>query len=386
MGLIKKQNRPEEASENTGGKLTANELAQASYCLPSGKKYSIPLILAGAALFFGMAGSAMPFVGALLGVAAIIVRQKAGIAPSRQKAPRATVALAVAGIAFSLLLSFYQPKPGVITVRIDAPEWQESYGAVTVNVKGTTEEGESFRDTFKVTPGSKQVLDDYSVGTYTFSVDAKNLEQGDALFEVTSKDLTCKLENEKDETVEISLAFVPEDGKLTVKFSDGIDQLKHVEAFTVRVEGSLKSGEAFSDSFTLAYGSMKDLSSYQKGDYTFSVEPNSVTVDDTVYSISSKSCSFNKRDDAKVTLDIKVDEQATRELAEQRAAEEEAARAAAEESQAQPQETTVYITNQGSKYHRAGCRYLKSSCIETTLSSALGMGYEPCKVCNPPTQ
>lgn len=44
----------------------------------------------------------------------------------------------------------------------------------------------------------------------------------------------------------------------------------------------------------------------------------------------------------------------------------------------------VYITNTGSKYHRAGCSYLKSSSIETTVDEAQSMGLTPCSRCNPP--
>ncbi len=43
---------------------------------------------------------------------------------------------------------------------------------------------------------------------------------------------------------------------------------------------------------------------------------------------------------------------------------------------------TVHITETGSKYHRAGCRYLKSD-IEVTLEEALARGLTPCGVCNP---
>lgn len=44
---------------------------------------------------------------------------------------------------------------------------------------------------------------------------------------------------------------------------------------------------------------------------------------------------------------------------------------------------TVYITKTGSKYHKSGCRYLKKSCIETTLRAAQAEGYDACSVCNP---
>lgn len=43
--------------------------------------------------------------------------------------------------------------------------------------------------------------------------------------------------------------------------------------------------------------------------------------------------------------------------------------------------TTVYITDTGSKYHRAGCRYLSSSSHSISLSSAKQQGYTACSVC-----
>lgn len=45
----------------------------------------------------------------------------------------------------------------------------------------------------------------------------------------------------------------------------------------------------------------------------------------------------------------------------------------------------VYITDTGSKYHRADCRTLKDSKIEKHLSEVIG-SYQPCGVCKPPTQ
>ena len=46
---------------------------------------------------------------------------------------------------------------------------------------------------------------------------------------------------------------------------------------------------------------------------------------------------------------------------------------------------TVYITKTGSKYHSGGCRYLSRSCIPISLSEAKSDGYDPCSVCDPPT-
>ena len=44
----------------------------------------------------------------------------------------------------------------------------------------------------------------------------------------------------------------------------------------------------------------------------------------------------------------------------------------------------VHITDTGSKYHSAGCRYLHSSDYEVELSQAKAMGLTPCSRCNPP--
>lgn len=45
--------------------------------------------------------------------------------------------------------------------------------------------------------------------------------------------------------------------------------------------------------------------------------------------------------------------------------------------------TTVYVTKTGSKYHREGCQYLRSSAIAIPLSEAK-LRYDPCSRCNPP--
>jgi micrococcal nuclease len=46
-------------------------------------------------------------------------------------------------------------------------------------------------------------------------------------------------------------------------------------------------------------------------------------------------------------------------------------------------ETTVYVTKSGTKYHRAGCKYLAKSMIPMSLKEAKTK-YQPCSVCNPP--
>lgn len=56
-----------------------------------------------------------------------------------------------------------------------------------------------------------------------------------------------------------------------------------------------------------------------------------------------------------------------------------------DETQAETQGATVYVTNTGSKYHNAGCRYLWNSSIAMSLSDAKASGYTACSVCNPPS-
>lgn len=46
-------------------------------------------------------------------------------------------------------------------------------------------------------------------------------------------------------------------------------------------------------------------------------------------------------------------------------------------------ETSYYITDTGTKYHRAGCRYLNASAHAVTCSWAISNGYTACSVCDP---
>jgi micrococcal nuclease len=52
---------------------------------------------------------------------------------------------------------------------------------------------------------------------------------------------------------------------------------------------------------------------------------------------------------------------------------------------AQSVEQTVYVTRTGTKYHRAGCRYLRGGGIPMPLKEAM-QRYSPCSVCNPGTE
>lgn len=48
------------------------------------------------------------------------------------------------------------------------------------------------------------------------------------------------------------------------------------------------------------------------------------------------------------------------------------------------EDTIVYITRTGKKYHTGDCRYLSKSKIPITLKKAIQRGYTPCSVCSPP--
>ncbi|MDD2971833.1 MAG: hypothetical protein PHE02_06860 [Lachnospiraceae bacterium] len=50
-------------------------------------------------------------------------------------------------------------------------------------------------------------------------------------------------------------------------------------------------------------------------------------------------------------------------------------------SHAAPGDTTVYITNTGSKYHTDGCRYLAKSKHAISLQDAINSGYTACSRC-----
>jgi methylphosphotriester-DNA--protein-cysteine methyltransferase len=48
------------------------------------------------------------------------------------------------------------------------------------------------------------------------------------------------------------------------------------------------------------------------------------------------------------------------------------------------QDTVVYITKTGEKYHTGQCSSLKKSRISISLGDAVAKGYGPCQRCKPP--
>gem|GEM_PF-2367181 len=47
-------------------------------------------------------------------------------------------------------------------------------------------------------------------------------------------------------------------------------------------------------------------------------------------------------------------------------------------------ETIVYVTKSGTRYHKEGCAFLKSSKIMISLEQAKKEGLAPCSRCHPP--
>lgn len=45
---------------------------------------------------------------------------------------------------------------------------------------------------------------------------------------------------------------------------------------------------------------------------------------------------------------------------------------------------TVYVTPSGQKYHRADCRMVENVSESLSLTQALKIGFQPCKICHPP--
>ena len=226
-------------------------IANASYCFPSNKGYRLPFVLSVIALMLGFLGQTLPFVGIVVGIASLVLRKASKVPREKLYLPRGTTALAILGILFSLALSMYHPQPGTITVHIDAPDWETSYGAITVEVAGETTQGKHVSDELEITPGEALELSDYSTGTYTFSIDENDLDLDDILFEADSATETCKLELEQDVDVTLSLTLVPQDGTLSLALTCPVECSFAADPVTVSVRGALDDGDIFQDSFEM---------------------------------------------------------------------------------------------------------------------------------------
>lgn len=100
-----------------------------------------------------------------------------------------------------------------------------------------------------------------------------------------------------------------------------------------------------------------------KTTYTNQITQLNTDIENLDNSINQKQSELNK----------KMAEKQARLAAERAAAQKASSNAASGQ--------TVYITNTGSKYHRAGCSYLRKSKIPISLEDAQNSGYSPCSRC-----
>lgn len=384
---------------------TEEDFANAGYLPPEGTSFNAPFRVAVAALAAAFFSRAVPWLGVLLGVAAIALLVASKIPRRYLRYPRATGALGVLAIAVCGFLSVYNPQPGTVNISIDAPSWRQGYGEVLVEVNGTTTAGDEVNETVGVMPGSAVTLDDLETGTYELSIDESCLEHEDELFEPTEPAASLSLGLEDDVEIEFALELIPLNGILSFTV-DAESWDSSYGTIPVTVSGTTEDGEQINETIPATPGTSYTLDDYEAGSYQFTVDQGVLRQGETIFSATSSSEKFTRREDVAVTLEITVDEEATQALAEEKARQEaeEAARKQAEaeaaaraqaeaeaRAQAQAEEKrqrqqdvnaqTVYITRTGEKYHRSGCQYLRKSCIPISLSEAQSLGYEPCSRC-----
>ena len=59
---------------------------------------------------------------------------------------------------------------------------------------------------------------------------------------------------------------------------------------------------------------------------------------------------------------------------------------AADKTEKKKDDPTVYVKENGKKYHKKNCKIVKEGKIGIKLSEAIEKGYEPCAVCKPPAK
>ena len=209
-----------------------------------------------------------------------------------------------------------------------------------------------------------------------------------------------------------------EQGQLSFVVNGSGDALP--ASVTVLVTGAQDDGTKVDDKHEAALGKSYVLA-YPAGTYTFTVDPSSLEVGESVFASDPVKCSFDGKKDQAARISLKLDaasmakieaekeaerqkaeaeaaaKAAEEEAAAQKAAEEEAAAAAAAEQEAAAAaaaaaaasggggsgDVTVYITKTGEKFHRDGCQYLRKSQIPISRSNAIAQGYGACSRCNP---
>ena len=306
---------------------TKEDFENAGYLPPKGTFFNAPFMIAVAALAAAFFSRAVPWLGVLLGVAAIAVLVVSKVPRQYLRYPRATQALGVLAVALCGFLSVYNPQPGSVSISIDAPSWRQGYGEVLVEVNGTTTAGDAVNETVGVMPGLAVTLDDLETGTYELSIDESCLEHEDELFKPTEPVASLSLGLEDDVEIEFALELIPLNGVLSFTVN-ATSWDSSYGTIPVTVSGTTEDGEQINETIPATPGTSYTLNDYEAGSYQFTVEQSVLRQGETVFSATSSSEKFTRREDVAVTLDITVDEEATRALAEEKARQEaeEAAR------------------------------------------------------------
>lgn len=198
---------------------------------------------------------------------------------------------------------------------------------------------------------------------------------------------------------ETAIEEAANDGILSFKVTcDGEETI--ATPIIVNISGETNDGTTIKDEIEAEPGRLYNLE-YGPGTYIFTIDPETTLNGDPIVKEASESYEFSGKVDQTVEIRIERDaeamEAATKakeeaESAEKAGQETEAAQAIVAESPSSQSlssdtnsgDVVVYKTNSGSKYHTAGCRYLKSK-IETTVAAAQASGLQPCGVCHPPS-
>lgn len=212
-----------------------------------------------------------------------------------------------------------------------------------------------------------------------------------------------KAENEQTESTERQqeAANAEEDQDAQIRLVVSIDGWTDTErTVPVAVSGTTNTNESFTGQLNVIPGQEKAVT-YPAGNYTFAVAGATISDTTTIYKDASAAYAWSEGVSKTVALAVHKDTDAMAQIEAQRqaeeqariaaeeqarqqaAAEEQARQQAAQAAQAQQVERTVHITETGSKYHSAGCQYLRKSDITVTLSEAQGRGLTPCSRCNP---
>lgn len=107
----------------------------------------------------------------------------------------------------------------------------------------------------------------------------------------------------------------------------------------------------------------------------------SVSSPQTTYTFSDEKTSENETESTNIVSEEKADTVNT--VSEETVSTEESESETQSKENEEDSGNYVYITDTGTKYHRHGCSYLKSSSHKITIEKAKSSGKTPCSKCKP---